>query len=89
MKINIKKIETIDKNDLLKRVEYRYSIGDSSGILKIEQSMYNDINELRYFIESIIPNLYKFKTPSLYIYYYKNYKYSLYPNGYIGSYRMY
>ena len=88
MKIKIKKIETIDKNDLLKRVEYRYSIGDSSGILKIEQSIYN-IDELRYFIETIIPNLYKFDKPSLYIYYYKNYKYSLYPNGFIGSYRMY
>lgn len=88
MKINIKKIETIDKNDLLKRVEYHYLIGDSSGILKIEQSIYNNIDELRYFIESIIPNLYKFNKPTLYIYYYKNYKYSLYPNGYIGSYRM-
>ena len=89
MKIKIKQIETIDKNDLLKRVEYRYSIGDSSGILKIEQSIYNNIDELRYFIETVIPNLYKFDKPSLYIYYYKNYKYSLYPNGYIGSYRMY
>ena len=89
MKINIKKIETIDKNDFLKRVEYRYSIGDSSGILKIEQSMYNNIDELRYFIETVIPNLYKRDKSSLYIYYYKNYKYSLYPNGQVGKYRMY
>ena len=89
MKIKIKQIETIDKNDLLKRVEYRYLIGDSSGILKIEQSIYNDINEIDYFIETIIPNLYKFDKPTLYTYYYKNYKFSLYPDGTIEKYRMY
>lgn len=89
MKIKIKQIETIDKNDLLKRVEYRYSIGDSSGILKIEQTMYNNIDELRYFIETIIPNLYKYDKPSLFIYYYKNYKYSLYPDLTLGKYKMY
>lgn len=89
MRIKINRIDIIDKNDLLKRVEYRYSIGDSSGILKIEQSIYNTIDEIEYFMRSIIPNLYKYDKRPLYIYYYKNFKYSLYPDGTLGKYRMY
>ena len=40
-------------------------------------------------MKSIIPNLYKYDKRPLYIYYYKNFKYSLYPDGTLGKYRMY
>lgn len=89
MRIKIKRIDIIDKNDLLKRVEYCYSLEGSSGILKIEQSLYNELDEFEYFMKSVIPNLYKYDKKALYIYYYKNFKYSLYPDGSLVKYRMY
>ena len=89
MRIKLNKINNIDKNDLLKRVEYVYSIEDSSGLLKIEQTLYNNINELEYFIKDIIPNLYKFDKKILYTVYHKNFKYTVYPDGRLEKFRMY
>jgi hypothetical protein len=39
--------------EILKDVEYNYSIGDSSGLLKIDLTMYNDIDEEEHFIEQM------------------------------------
>ena len=89
MKIKLKSINKIDQNDILKRVEYLYSIEDSTGQLKIEQTMYNKMDEIDYFMNNIIPNLYKFDKPVLIIYYYKNFKYSRYPDGRLEKFRMY
>lgn len=77
MKIKINKIEKINENELLKRVEYRYGIDDSSGLLKIELTMYNNIDELEYFLQHL-KDLYKFDKEITYIVYYKNYLYKVF-----------
>ena len=42
-----------------KRIEYIYSLGDSSGLLKIELTMYNKVDELENFLLHL-KDLYKF-----------------------------
>ena len=70
--------------EILKEVEYNYSLGDSSGLLKIELTMYNEIDEEEYFIEQMY-NLYKLNE---FIVYYGKYKF-IYNKGNISKIKMY
>ena len=70
--------------ELLKDVEYNYSIEDSSGLLKIELTMYNEIDEEEYFIEQMY-NLYKLNE---FIVYHDKYKF-IYNKGNIRKFKMY
>lgn len=74
MKIKLNRINNIDQNDILKRIEYIYSLDDSSGLLKIELTMYNKVDELENFLLHL-KDLYKFNKSIEYKCYYKNYKY--------------
>lgn len=70
--------------DLVKEVEYRYSIEDSSGLLKIELTMYNDIDEVEQFINQL-SKLYRLED---FIVYHSKFKY-LYDKGNIVKIKMY
>lgn len=70
--------------ELLKDVEYNYSIEDSSSLLKLELTMYNEIDEEEYFIEQMY-NLYKLDE---FIVYHGKYKF-IYNKGNIRKFKMY
>lgn len=70
--------------EVIKDVEYVYSIEDSSGLLKMKLTMYNDIEEVEYFINQLY-NLYKIEHFTCF---YHNYKY-LYDKGNIVKIKMY
>lgn len=80
------KLRGFDSNigDIIKRVEYRYSIEDSSGLLKIELTMYNDIDEVEYFID----NMNKLYRIDEFIVYHQKFKY-IYNKGNISKIKMY
>ena len=70
--------------EILKEVEYNYSIEDSSGLLKIELTMYNEIDEEEYFVEQM-NKLYKLDD---FIVYHGKYKF-IYNKGNIRKIKMY
>ena len=70
--------------EILKDVEYNYSIGDSSGLLKIELTMYNEIDEEEYFVEQM-NKLYRIDE---FIVYHSKYKF-IYNKGNILKIKMY
>ena len=70
--------------EVLKDVEYNYSIGDSSGLLKIDLTMYNEIDEEEYFVEQM-NKLYRIDE---FIVYHNKYK-LIYNKGNITKIKMY
>ncbi len=74
----------VKEGDILKEVEYKYTIDKSSGLLKIDLTMYNEIDEEEYFIEAM-KKLYRLDE---FIVYYKNYKIA-YDRGLTYRIRMY
>ena len=82
---SIKEPEVID--GIVKDVNYSYSIDDSTGLLGITLTMYNEINPLEEFITHV-PDMYKYNVPVDYIVYYKNMKYKLH-DGKIQIIKMY
>lgn len=85
------KLKTIKEPDeiigVVKDVNYSYSIEDSTGLLGITLTMYNEIDPLNEFLYHL-QDLYKFNVPVDFIVYYKNMKYKLH-DGSITSIRMY
>lgn len=77
MKIKLKSIDIIDENELLKRVEYKYSLDNKSGLLKIELTMYKSIDELEYFLLNL-KHLYKYNKDIEYNCFCKNNKYKVF-----------
>ena len=71
---SIKEPEVID--GIVKDVNYSYSIDDSTGLLGITLTMYNEIDPLEEFFRTI-PDLYKYNVPVIYLVYYKNRKYKV------------
>ncbi len=82
---SIKEPEVID--GVVKDVEYQYSLEDSTGLLGIILTMYNEIDPLDEFLYHL-KDLYKFNVPVDFIVYYKNMKYKLH-DGSITSIKMY
>lgn len=83
-KFRLKNVKPTFEDGIIKEIEYNYSIEDSSGLLKMELTMYNGIDEVEYFIQSLY-NLYKLDHFTCY---YKNKKY-LYDKGSIIEIKMY
>lgn len=84
LKIKLKKIEEPKEIiGLVKDVNYFYSIDDSSGLLQICLTMYNEIDPLDEFLNHV-PDLYKYNTPIEYDIFYKNCKYELIPTDNTG-----
>lgn len=77
IKIKLKRIvEPEEIVGVVKDVNYLYSIDDSSGLLGITLTMYNEIDSLEEFLNHV-PSMYKYNVPVDYIVYYKNMKYKL------------
>lgn len=70
--------------EILKEVEYKYSIGDSSGLLKIDLTMYNEIDEEEFFVEQM-NKLYRLDE---FVVYHGKYKFT-YNRGNINKIKMY
>lgn len=82
---SIKEPEVID--GIVKDVNYSYSIDDSTGLLGITLTMYNEIDPLEEFLNHV-PSMYKYNVPVDYLVYYRNMKYKLH-DGSIQRIRMY
>ena len=88
IKIKLKRIvEPSEKIGVVKDVDYQYSIDDSTGLIGITLTMYNEIDPLNEFIYHL-QDLYKFNIPVDYLVYYRNMKYKLH-DGSIQRIRMY
>lgn len=88
IKIKLKRIKEPEEIvGVVKDVEYQYSLEDSTGLMGITLTMYNEIDPLEEFLNHV-PSMYKYDVPVSYLVYYKNMKYKLH-DGSLTSIRMY
>ena len=88
MKVLKIKLKTIEEPKeivgVVKDVNYSYSIDDSTGLLGITLTMYNEIDPLEEFLNHV-PSMYKYNVPVSYIVYYKNMKYIIVPDNVVNN----
>ena len=85
IKIKLKRIlepEVID--GIVKDVNYSYSIDDSTGLLGLTLTMYNEIDSLEEFLNHV-PSMCKYDVPVSYLVYYKNMKYIIVPDNVVNN----